>query len=140
MNETQRSQLRSLIVDAANLLPDEGGRVHHDCSSDEMHLVGDELGLLRLGLGLAKGALSPLVESYGYKDALDIGDYTWLGSDIGLVVFRKVSESEAANPTPARNSKLRDRVILFIVSLLLVTVGFVGLSGLYQIYSWIRDT
>ncbi len=71
MDPRVQERLRDLLAEAASLIPSDGGRLVLDDGPDETHVWGDQAGFLRLGIGIASGALRPPTTMYGEYDAVD---------------------------------------------------------------------
>jgi len=65
MEQREKERIEAALADLESALPPREGKVRIDLYGggwDESYLRGDEIGLLRMGLGIAKAAIAP------YKD------------------------------------------------------------------------
>jgi hypothetical protein len=73
MDARTEERLKELIMEAASLVPTEGGRLLLEEGPEDSCLWGDRIGFIRLGLGLATGAFRPSTYIRGATNAVDTG-------------------------------------------------------------------
>jgi len=138
MDSEKKKELEAVLDKAIALLPAEGGRVLLDEGPEETHLIGDELGFLRIGIAVARGALKPTVSAFGLDDTLDLGPLRIeTESPKAIVVFRRGERLH--RPTRARRiwSQLEDAGCLLIaalVSFLLIGLMVTGILYLMNVH------
>ena len=137
MDPNQQDRIRALLDEVTALLPESPGRLRLSDDPDETHVVGDRAGLLRLGVDLARGAVSEPRSLYGVDNAVCALPEEICSED-GPFVFRLARDADDLDGiTPP--VRWRDKLIgwgcglLALAAILAFIIGVI--EGLKQLAS-----
>ena len=130
---------RILLDQVAELLPAEGGKLLVEQTEDESIVFGDRIGLIRFGVGLARGAYRPPVSTFGWNDAVDTGAQEILSSTDPFT-FRHVGEWDQIE-SKKPSGKLGVSGIAICTLLFVFVAGLVVTAavGAVQIVRWVFE-